>query len=420
MRRVRTVLALLAIALVAMMLLPGNVPGSPTAVAEGAPPGAGPAYQNCTGDCVPVNFTTLNLTGNPVSPSSWGSTGSPISSTFWGTTVTPRAKILPGEGTLMNATPTQIILWPGAMAGDFYNPMNGSIYTVHRYYVPTEKRIVTRSYHTWENVTTTEAEFVKWCESIHCASIFQVPGETNNSAMAAWMVNYTENTLGFHPTYWEIGNEPQLWKMYNVSWTKWPIQNSTLPTSKVTPSGYAWLVHNFTVAMRAVDPKIKIIGLPAAGRPDPLPVEDWVAPVVAVDGPDISVIAYHDYPAGNALPGSPTLQNFYAAINGSAGLNGRIAEIRGGIQNGSNPARYPLTTCTAACAANISLFVTEFGTALSHREYGPWSVAFPGALDYAAQVTQAMDLNVSNVDVFGSVFNTTNSWLSLTGAVRPS
>jgi hypothetical protein len=235
--------------------------------------------------------------------------------------------------------------------------------------------------------------------------------------MAKRVVSYTENTLGFHPAYWEIGNEPQLWRQYNYSWKQWPTQNATLPVNKTTPMGYALLVRNYTIAMRAADPTIRIIGLPAAGRPDPYPVEDWVAPVVAIDGPNITGIAYHDYPAGKTVT---TLQNFYAAINGSQGLNGRMAEIRGGISNGTNESLYPNTACSAACAGRLSIFVTEFGTVLSHRKGGHWGAQFSGALDYAAQVTQAIALNVSNLDVFASVFDTNNSWLTLTGTVRPS
>jgi hypothetical protein len=376
----------------------------------------------------------MNSTGFPVSNSSWGETGFPISPVFWGTTVSPRARLIPGEGTLINATPTEIIVWPGAQSGEDYNPMNNSIYTAHKTVteVLTKEGLKkeTETTHTWEDASTTEAEFVQWCESIQCKAIFQVPGEIEDAATAAWVVNYTEEVgqiydpaigrnitkLGFHPAYWEIGNEPQLWKLANYSWRTWPVGNGTLPTLKVTPTQYASLVYSFTIAMRNVDSNIKIIGLPAAGRPDPYPVQDWVTPVVAIDGGlDISGVAYHSYPASRI--GDPTLQNYYAAINGSAGLNGRVADVRAGILAGTEQAN---TTCSAACGRNIGVYVTEFGTALSHQVYGHFSTGFPGALDFAAQIPEAIDLNVSNVDVFGAVFNTNNSWLNLTGVVRPS
>jgi hypothetical protein len=400
----------------------------------------------CLGNCTLGNLTMLTPTGYNATAANW--TGYPISSDFWGTTVTPRAHVIPGESSLLGSTTTRTIVWPGANAGDYYNPLNGSLYTeIHTYGKHG------RGYgHQWTNVSqsgTSEAEFVQFCESINCTAIFQVPAMNDNASFAAEIVNYTEKTLDFHPAYWEIGNEPQLWHWTGVPMQDWPIGNGTIPTTKETPLGYALLVQKYIAYMRTADPHIKIIGLPAAGRPDPQPVENWIAPVVAIDGPNISGVAYHDYPAGTRGPGADqaaTLQNYYGAINGKAGLPMRMLEVEGGVDNGSwNYATwyseelgrgyplggYPLVSaCSLRCAENLSIFVTEFGTALDHQAYGHFSDRFEGALNYAGQVIEALDdgdftgmetpAPVVNIDLFGTVFDTNNSWVNLSGGVRPS
>ena len=319
-----------------------------------------------------------------------------------------------------------MVVWPGAQSGEDYNPMNGTIYTVH-------KNALGVKIPEWGKAATNESQFVSWCKSINCTAIFQVPGEIDNTTTAKWIVEYTEDkgqiadpafggrnvtALDFHPAYWEIGNEPELWRLYNIPWTEWKPSAHSYRIGNATtgPGVYARLVQNYTSAMREVDPNIKIIGIPATGRPNGMgPLENWIGAVVALDGPNISGVAYHSYPARE----SPiTLPTFYGAINGSAGLTGRVAEARSGIANGS--AESKVASCQATCSERVGLFVTEFGTGLSHTMFGPWERSFPGVLSFAAQVTQAIDLNVTNLDVFASVFNTNNSWLNLHGGVRPS
>jgi hypothetical protein len=303
-----------------------------------------------------------------------------------------------------------MFVWPGAESGEDYNPMNNLIYT-H-----------VNGAASWTTPATNESQFVTWCESINCTAIFQVPGEIDNTTIAAWVVRYTEDTLGFHPAFWEIGNEPELWNLFGVPWSQWPLGLSRHKTEWVSPGGYALLVQDYTIAMRGVDPNINIIGIPATGRANGhlhLPIEDWVANVTRVDGPNISGVAYHSYPAARgATDGMFSLPNFYGAINSTTSFVGRVPEIREGIANGSRESLN--ATCRASCSQRLGIFVTEFGSGLSHTAWGHWESSFPGALSFAAQVTQAMDMNLTNLDVFASVFNTNNSWLSLNQAVRPS
>jgi hypothetical protein len=411
-----------AVVIVAFMILPSSLPataqGSSLFTAAGGSPSCD---QGTTNGSINVCLT-LHSTSIPVSP------------ILWGTTISPRARLIPGEGTLLNATPTEIIVWPGAQSGEDYNPLNNTIYTVTG---PKGSKVGN-----WVAPGTDEAEFVSWCKSINCQAIFQVPGEINNSGIASEIVNctvdaagtiplnlstgqpycYGNYALGFTPSYWEIGNEPELWRLYDRPWPTWHPEDESFRLANGVvadePAAYAQLVNRYINAILGYHPSTRFIGIPATGRPNgDGPLEDWVANVTAIDGAYISGVAYHSYPARNP---PVSLSTFYAAINGSAGLTGRVPEAREGIAWGSNTTKNPDTTCTGRCPEDQGVFITEFGTGLSHTQFGPWEEGFPGALDFAAQVTQAMDLNVTNLDVFSTVFNTNNSWFNLSGAVRPS
>ena len=50
----------------------------------------------------------------------------------------------------------------------------------------------------------------------------KVPAEIDNPSLAEQIVNYTEVNLSFHPAYWMIGNEPELWGHWQVPWKNWP------------------------------------------------------------------------------------------------------------------------------------------------------------------------------------------------------
>ncbi|MCI4323339.1 MAG: hypothetical protein L3K03_04885 [Thermoplasmata archaeon] len=336
-------------------------------------------------------------------------TGTPLSSELWGTTVSPRAPLLADEGALVNSTPTQVIVWPGADAGDDYDPVTNIMYN------PTSAPAASTP-------PTSEAEFVSWCDSIHCKAIFQVPGEINDPAIAQKIVEYTEDPspegLDFRPVAWEIGNEPEHWGLWNEPWSAWPYKGPTIPGP--TPTQYAYEVQNYTAAMQAVAPPnttIPIIGLPGTGRPNvaanvTYDLTDWVEKTVEVNhGPNLVGVAFHEYPApGGASAGN--LSMFYSMIESTSGLPARV-----------NSAASAIDSACPNCANPIAVYITELGSALSHGGYLTDSAGFPGALDLAAQSIQAIDLNVTenltNVDLYGTVANTSNSWFGLSGTPRP-
>jgi hypothetical protein len=367
---------ILVLAAVALLTVPSALPS--TDVEKGPPPASLSTDSEIS--FAPVNST---LTVSP--------TAIDLSPTFWGTTVTPRARLLPNEGALVNATPTEIIVWPGGSTGDQYNPLTNRLYSATNGSSSTPP--------------VSEAEFAAWCHSINCSTILQVPGEIDDPLLAAQIVNYTENTLGLHPRYWEIGNEPERWKNWQVPWNQWPALGPT-----VYPMSYAWEVANYTKAMRAVDPSIHIIGIPATARDNgPWTLTDWLNATVTVNAANLSGVAFHDYPAG--VFRRATLPGFYGVLNGPPGLPARVGEARAAIA----------ATLARVCptCAPIPVLVTEVGSALSHWQFAGYSVGFAGAVDLAAQMTQAIDLNLTNADLFASVFDTSNSWFNSSGSQRP-
>lgn len=385
--------AVWVIALALLMALPGgNLPLH--SAANTAPPTT-PSLQGGTSDPPsPAVSVGLALSSDPID----------LSSDFWGTTISARANLLRGEGPLVNATPTQIVLWPGAGAGDAYNPLSDRIFA------KTES-----GGHQWIVPPTNETQFVSWCKSIHCTAIFEVPGEINNASIAARIVRYTEDTLDFEPAYWEIGNEPELWKTFNIPWSDW-VSNSRI--SMVTPYQYAILVQNYTIAMRNVDPHIRIIGIGSTGgrQNGAWPVTDWLFNTTLIDGPNISAVSFHSYPSAAAA--ATTLEWYYASnVPGAADdLIDGVRTDEGAVSAACNASRN-VTFRESGCQ-QLQMFVTEYASGLSHK-VSQWSSGFAGALALAAQLTEGMDLNVSNMDLFGGILDTSNSWISLTGHVRP-
>jgi Divergent InlB B-repeat domain len=334
-------------------------------------------------------------------------TGFPLSPYFWGTTVSSHSPLFREEGPLINATPTEMVVYPGGSAGDDINPLitndtpcispscNGTMYLPGAAGPNVSKPEVS------------EPDFVSWCQAVSCNAIMQVPGEIDNASLAAAIVNYTENTLHFHAYAWEIGNEPEIWERWKSPWADW--NYSTKKESKPTPVDYAEEVQAYSIAMRAVDPDIRLIGLPGTGRPNgPWPLPEWINATVLLNGPNLTGIAFHDYSAPiNATPG---LANFYQYINEQYGLAQRVGVARSAV-DGTMSLRWP-------GIAFPEVFVTEVGSALSHGVDAVYSASYPGALDLAAQMVVGMDLNVTNIDLFATALNTTNSWFLPDGQGR--
>ena len=167
MSRLSSGFATLAVLVALLVLLPGNVLASPLPANISSDSALSPdASSTCAVTCVSVGFQPVNPDGSDATLANW--TGFSIPPDFWGSTITPRAHIIPGEASLLQSTLTRVIVWPGANAGEYYNPITEQIYTQERGVVKGVTRVLA---HIWSNVAengTTEPEFIKFCESINC------------------------------------------------------------------------------------------------------------------------------------------------------------------------------------------------------------------------------------------------------------
>jgi hypothetical protein len=326
-----------------------------------------------TGSGTPVNFSFLGP-------------AAPLPPQFFGSTVTVDSGIVANESDFIRATPARLLVWPGGGFGDRYDPIAGILHSVNGA----------------APAASNETAFVALCRAVACHAIFQVPGEINSSAFAAQDVAYTEQTLGFHPDYWEIGNEPALWRHFNLPWAAWNRTQAIAPT----PQAYAEEVLQYGQAMRSVDPTIRILGLPGVGEGGKVE-STWMAAVASLDGSWISGLAVHAYPAGKGTKGA-SLSTFLGSLNNSNSLLSRIPSDR--------------TALNASCGrcASLPLFVTELGTAVLSGTYDPYVEGFPDAVFLGAEVVQSLELNLTNIDTFGVRFTNPGSWENSTSYVRPS
>jgi hypothetical protein len=189
-----------------------------------------------------------------------------------------------------------------------------------------------------------DAAFIAGCRQVACEATMMVPAEIDNPAEAAATVRYVEQNLSFRPEYWAIGNEPQQWTHWGIPWTSWRVSDHATPNAMQ----FALEVQQYISAIRAVDPTARFIGLEsvAGGTIDPA----WFRDVVEVNGPNLSAVAYHAYPGGNATV-TGNLSNFDSGLTNPTGF----------------PLNYPATVSlvrSACSSCRISIFVDEFNAAL--------------------------------------------------------
>jgi len=373
----------LPIGLVLLFLLSGSVT-SPAAHADttAGPAGAVPAVVEARPIAPAVGAViNVSLTVNTSSAN--------LSNLFWGSTVNNEVHMFRGEADAVNATPARVLVWPGAMAGEDYNPLTETHYDTY--------------YGTPKHALTTESQFVELCKATNCQAILQLPAEIDDPVLAGQIVNYTLFNLSFKPAYWMIGNEPELWDHWKVPWKNWGSTYTTGPT----PTQFANEVLQYVKAIRYVDNDTPILGLPASGcQCGYWTFDQWIAGVLAVTGDKIQAVAFHEYPAGWLGTGNGSLQAFYGTIQSSANIPTRMAAARAAI-------------ASSCPGCNVSVWISELGAALSWSTYGPYAIGFSGDLSLASQLTQAMNVNLTNIDLFATELATTNSWFDSTGHARP-
>ncbi|MCI4339955.1 MAG: glycoside hydrolase family 44 protein [Thermoplasmata archaeon] len=311
-----------------------------------------------------------------------------MSASFWGADVRVYYPLGSTQSNAFNATPIEYARWPGGAVADSYNYTANEIYSVGGggYSPPSN-----------------ETQFIGWCRLVGCHAILQLPAEINDPATAAYYVRYTTTTLHFRPAYWEIGNEPALWSHYGFPWSQWLGSQNV----NATPGTYAATVRAYATAIHAVDATARIIGLAGVGTGG-YNEDTWIRATVQLNGPNLSAVAIHVYPAAATNGTTPvTLASYFGFLEGKSSLPYRVPRDRAAI----------LTAC--ATCTRIQLFVTELGTGSAGGLFASYMAGFPAVPFTAAEVAQAISDQVPNVDLFALQSNYSGSLLNTTGAPSP-
>jgi hypothetical protein len=292
-----------------------------------------------------------------------------VPAAFWGTDVRVYYAVGSSEAADINQTRIHYIRWPGGAVADRYNMTanritddNGSSYTPQ----------------------SNESQFIGWCRLIHCQAIFQLPGEIDDPATAAYYVHVTETTYRFHPSYWEIGNEPAQWTHFGVPWSAW----TTTQATNATPGSYAQVVRAYALAIHRTDPLAQLIGLPGVGT-GAYNEAVWIRATVQLNGPNLSAVAIHVYPAGGSTTnGTATAASFFATLDGNSALPQRL------------PADRAALVATCGRCHPIALFVDELGSGTQGGPYDRFMAGFATVPYLAAEIAQALANQVPNVDLY--------------------
>ncbi|MGA8302763.1 MAG: hypothetical protein WB873_03565 [Thermoplasmata archaeon] len=318
----------------------------------------------------------------------------PIPSTFWGINVDAGYPFTVSNAKLLATTPVTWIRYPGGATADELNYTSGTIWNKTGVAHP---------------AATTPAEFVAACEAINCHAIMALPAEIDSPSTAAYYVEYVEDTLGFTPAYWSVGNEPTTWHHWDQPWNTWATSAQVL----VTVPAYLPMLHDYITAIRSVDPTTPIIA-PSIGGGSALnnTCSSWCGPVAAADGSALAALSVHSY---TAYPppgiGQRTVESFFATLQTSPyALPTVIPRDRAIIaQNYSG---------------NLPLYLDEITTVPfvtgGESTYATYTSELYGGLFDAAQTTQLLALQVPDVDWFdwgGAIYGWDNS---TTGSLTPT
>jgi YVTN family beta-propeller protein len=225
--------------------------------------------------------------------------------------------------------------------------------------------------------------FKAWCYSLspHCQSILTLPGEVwNASYIDRYEANYIVNTLGFQPTYWAIGNEPEDWEHYNISWKNWKANDS----SPVSALNYAIVLNKSITSVRSVPglSAAKFVGIEAAASTS----TSFFQEVATVAGKWIAAIAYHSYPDSGGSPDS--LAEYYEPLTSAThNISGSYGAVRSAISG----------KCLNCSTMPIQLGEYNGGPSVGGTSYDS---NFSGAVFTAASVAQAIDAQVPTMTYF--------------------
>ncbi len=219
--------------------------------------------------------------------------------------------------------------------------------------------------------------FKVFCGWVHCLSVLGVPGEPNDAGLAAETVRYVETTIGFTPTFWSIGNEPEAWTHFGIPQPDWRLSDHSTPNG----TQYGAMVANESRAILSVDGHARIIGDQDAQSG---PVYSYLRNVSRDSNADVAAVAFHTYP-GLSGPASPTVGEFLSPAN--------VGRVGGDLEDDRH-------AYDAACGCAKSIMVGEFNGALGTGSYAPYLAEYPDVPMLAAAAAQLLEENASLFSVF--------------------
>jgi len=289
-------------------------------------------------------------------------------------------------GAFFNSTPINLFRWGGTeqfdptTATEYEPPSSG-----YGQYVAVPNAQATLNL-TWMK---------SWCDAKtpHCSWIGSLPAELNNTQAAVHAAQWYHSVLGFAPTYWQLGNEPESWTHYGENWTQWSTYDDSTPTGPA----YATMVQDYIAAVHAVYPADQFVGLEASG---PGNIDDMPEDTAALDGASVAAMAYHTYPPPTG--GGSSLDQLYQSLLGPQNVSATANEFRAAV------------TSECGSCANLPIQIGEFQAGPADA-INPLALTYAGAPYLASAIIEALRANVSTFTVFD------NSWLvnKNTGAVLP-
>ncbi|HTX90018.1 MAG TPA: hypothetical protein VMC09_02280 [Anaerolineales bacterium] len=138
--------------------------------------------------------------------------------------------------------------------------------------------------------------FIAFCKQMGAIPTISVGFQNATPETAAALVRYANIEMGYKITYWSIGNEPDI---------------ETLDGKKIDPVYYNKQWRAIALAMKAVDPKVKILGpeisqwgtdlsktpkYPPVQTPTGQERQDWMTEFLKANGDLVDIVAVHRYP----------------------------------------------------------------------------------------------------------------------------
>jgi hypothetical protein len=228
-------------------------------------------------------------------------------------------------------------------------------------------------------------KYVAYCHAVGAEPLLQVPLLKNlhnkpaTPEDAAALVYYCNVTKKYNIKYWSIGNEPDIYEGKDKA--------------SYSINDFCRDFHNFSQAMKAVDPTIKILGPELSWKYYPRTApNDWLTPFLQQCKGDFDIVSVHRYPfAANNC----TIEN---ALNDSIYFRAVIKKLR--------------STMDKLELSGIPLAITEahitWDNAPANCKYPASSQTYYAAMWLADNLGAALEENVWNV----SYWSISEGWYS--------